>query len=709
MVFMCFRDFHSGALLSKSITSSFLALIPKNNNPLGLDEYRPICLVGSIHKIISKVLAERLKKVIGKVISSSQSAFVPGRQLLDGVVVANELVDYATKAKSEVLLFKVDFEKAYDKVNWEFLRAMMSTMGFGDRWLRWMKAIVFSSHMSVMVNGSTTKEFKVEKGLRQGDPISPFLFVIVAEGLKGLVNRAVENGDFKGFNFKRRCFIDVLKFSDDTILIGDGSWSHLWAIKSVLRAFEMVSGLGINFHKSKLIGINISDNFLEIAANFLGCRREGKEFTFLGLPIGSNPRRMGAFGGEDQKTDSKRCIHWIKWNKVCLPIEKGGLGIRRLADFNQALLVKWKWRIVDYKDSLWYGVLKARYGDINLCVAHGGALRKGEETSSHWWRDIVSLEPKDFFITNCFFSVGNGSTTSFWHSNWNSRGILKDAYPLLYSLSSLKDVSVDLMGCSRDDSWRWGDFGLGSFLPASQQSSLEQNSPGLGQQLSTSTQGGISATYASLLSVQVRSLPDMEAASFVASLVDSLRLDLQGISLDPFREDRAVWKLEDEGIFTVRSCYASFGLAHLPYGMEGEFDKVFSLVWRMDVPLKTRAFGWRCFHDRIPTRGALYRKGIIPPPPSNSFCAFCHSTEERSGHLFLSCQCADLVWRDIVEWVGFVNYKAEDIKDSFLRWFNFGRRVRVRKGKEDLVWLAVVWHIWLVRNEIVLEARLGTF
>lgn len=113
----CFGSFHSGVALLKSVTSSFLASIPKSNNPLGLDEYRPICLIGSIHKIISKVLAARIKKVIGKVISNSQSAFVPRRQLLDGVLMANEMVDHTIKERKGCLLFKVDFEKAYGMVN----------------------------------------------------------------------------------------------------------------------------------------------------------------------------------------------------------------------------------------------------------------------------------------------------------------------------------------------------------------------------------------------------------------------------------------------------------------------------------------------------------------------------------------------------------------------------------------------------------------
>lgn len=107
--------------------------------------------------------------------SPNKTTFVPGRQLMDGALVANEVVDYATKEKKECLLFKVDFEKAYDKVCWDYLRFMMRMMGFGDKWMRWMEDTVFTSHMSVLVNRSPTKEFVVKRGLRQGDPFIPFL------------------------------------------------------------------------------------------------------------------------------------------------------------------------------------------------------------------------------------------------------------------------------------------------------------------------------------------------------------------------------------------------------------------------------------------------------------------------------------------------------------------------------------------------------
>ncbi|XP_058741125.1 uncharacterized protein LOC131613475 [Vicia villosa] len=117
-------------------------------------------------------------------------------------------------------------------------------MGFGKRWMKWIEAMVFKSSICVLVNGSPTKEFLEERGLSQGAPLSPFLFVLVAEGLRGLVSRASQVQDFKGLNVKGKCYVDILQYADDTLLIGEGGWKHVWSMKFVLIGFELVSGLG---------------------------------------------------------------------------------------------------------------------------------------------------------------------------------------------------------------------------------------------------------------------------------------------------------------------------------------------------------------------------------------------------------------------------------------------------------------------------------
>jgi hypothetical protein len=164
-------------------------------------------------------------------------------------------------------------------------------MGFAGEWRRWIRACVCQSSMSVLVNGSPTEDFSVGKGLRQGDPLSPFLFLIIAEGLTCLMSKAVEIGRFHGYTVNNNISFHTLQFADDTIIVGEGTWDNLWTIKTVLRSFELVSGLKVNFFKSKLYGVNLEDNFLQASLAFLHCGVDSIPFKFLGIPVGANPRR----------------------------------------------------------------------------------------------------------------------------------------------------------------------------------------------------------------------------------------------------------------------------------------------------------------------------------------------------------------------------------------------------------------------------------
>lgn len=210
-----------------------------------------------MQKILSTLLAARLGRVIEKLVSIKQSVFIKGRNILDGVLLLNEILDLAKRDKRKCLVIKVDYEKAYDSICWKYLRYLLIRIGFGDRWLR--------------VNGSNTEDFKVEQVLRQGGPLSPLLFVIVMEGLTRLVKRAVELGDFNGFGFGEGAVVDILQFVDDIIIIGDGSNGNLWSMKVFLRGFEVIRGLKVNFSNNNIYGINISDEFMCMAATFLSC------------------------------------------------------------------------------------------------------------------------------------------------------------------------------------------------------------------------------------------------------------------------------------------------------------------------------------------------------------------------------------------------------------------------------------------------------
>lgn len=155
--------------------------------------------MGSLYKIIAKLLANKLKRVVRNLVSRSQTTFVSDRHIQDGIVVLKEIVDLEKRQKRKCLLLRVDFKKAYDNINWGFLKYVLKRSDFGERWLKWMDTCIFHWTLSVIVNGSPTSDFVIGKCLKQGGPLSSFLFSLVAEGLAKLMSKAMERGAFKGF------------------------------------------------------------------------------------------------------------------------------------------------------------------------------------------------------------------------------------------------------------------------------------------------------------------------------------------------------------------------------------------------------------------------------------------------------------------------------------------------------------------------------
>lgn len=171
-------EFYFNGIFPKGSNASFIALIPKVVDPQMLNDYIPISLIGCTYKIVAKILANRLKKIMPLIIHKRQAAFIEGRHMLHSVMIANEAVDEAKRCQKPCIVFKIDYEKAYDSVSWEFLTYMMRRMGFCTKWIQWIEGCLKS-----------TSEFLPQKGLRQGDPLSPLLFNIVVEALNGLISQ----------------------------------------------------------------------------------------------------------------------------------------------------------------------------------------------------------------------------------------------------------------------------------------------------------------------------------------------------------------------------------------------------------------------------------------------------------------------------------------------------------------------------------------
>ena len=220
-------------------------------------DYRPISLITSLYKIIVKVLARRLRGVLHQTIHSTQGAFVQGRQILDAVLIANEIVD-EKRWSGEGVAFKIDFEKAYDHVRWGFLDHVLEMKGFSPRWRKWMRGCLSSVSFAVLMNGNAKGWVKAFRGLWQGDLLSPFLFTLIADVLSRMLLRAEERNASEGFRVGRnRTKVSHLRFADDTIFFSSTREEDMMTLKSVLLVFGHIFGLKVNLDKSNIYGINL--------------------------------------------------------------------------------------------------------------------------------------------------------------------------------------------------------------------------------------------------------------------------------------------------------------------------------------------------------------------------------------------------------------------------------------------------------------------
>ena len=319
---MCFVDeVYHHYKFERSLNASFITLIPKRQNASNICDFRPISLIGSIYKMLAKVLANRLKGVLDKLISESQNAFVGGRKILDSVLIANECLDSRLKSRNPRVICKLDIEKAYDHVNWSCLLHLMERMGFSRRWRLWIEACISSVQFSVLVNGSPEGFFSCSRGLHQGDPLSPLLFLLVMEVLSRMLRKVEDEGLIQGFKAGSNAVDDLcishLLYADDTILFCDADLDQLLYVRMALTCFEAVTRLRVNMAKSEIVLVGEVQNISELADS-LCCHISGLPLSYLGMPLGASYKAVAVWNPILEKLE-RRLSGWQK-----LYLSKGG-------------------------------------------------------------------------------------------------------------------------------------------------------------------------------------------------------------------------------------------------------------------------------------------------------------------------------------------------------------------------------------------------
>ncbi|PNX80358.1 ribonuclease H, partial [Trifolium pratense] len=306
---LCSNDIYEAAkewlergYFPSSLNETNICLIPKCESPRSMKDMRPISLCNVLYKMVSKLLANRLKECLDRCVSEEQSAFVEGRSIVDNALIAIEVIHALkrrTRGRKGELALKIDISKAYDKVDWGFMRGMLERLGFANKWIHWMMLCVSSVNYSVLVNFEKVGPIFPGRGLRQGDPLSPYLFILVTEGLTTLIKNSVAKGDLHGIQICRGApTVSHLLFADDCFLFCRATLDETNHLMKILNTYEEASGQEINLTKSEVFfSRNLSIAAQEDLSRIMGVRHVLGTGNYLGLPsmIGRKKKEVFAY------------------------------------------------------------------------------------------------------------------------------------------------------------------------------------------------------------------------------------------------------------------------------------------------------------------------------------------------------------------------------------------------------------------------------
>lgn len=585
--------------------------------------------------------------------------------------MVREILHHVAHARQAAVFFKIDFAKAFDSINWEFLIHVMHTRGFPCKWIRWIQILLQTSTSRVIINGEESEYFSHKRGLRQGDPLSPMLFLIAVDVLQRMIIQVNETLD-RPLSAKLEKSILAFQYANDTAVIARADLPTMITLKLVLRLFSKISGLQINFDKSSFYPLNLDQNETLMVKAVMRCAQTQLPISYLGMPLTiRKPRKQdfiplldkiqartegwcGKFlskGGRVQLINSVlssmpiylmtcfelpkwvvkriealcrnflwgksqvqgRGISLISWEVVSLPKSCGGLGVANLELRNKSLLLRWWWKATTQSESLWYSVIHM----LKKNRPHQTHPKIWLVQGSFFWNQLIKLQPLFQWCT--MWIIGNGARISYWYDCWGSEPLrrMKDGRP----------------------------------RPIYQHLSLNE---------ALSEDSDIISSYTGTEPVPV--------------LYD--------------HDDALVWRWSTNGEYSAASVYKMLIMA-------GKTHWGFMEIWSAAAPSKVKIFTFLLLKDRILTRDGLQRRGIN----CEEHCVLCDERPlETVHHLFFQCQNAREVWAQCSDIMQSRDLVSEIWESSRLLYCS-------KEGNQRQDWvvnfMAVLWSLWRQRNEVI--------
>ncbi|XP_024016341.1 uncharacterized protein LOC112089817 [Eutrema salsugineum] len=634
-------EFFTSGSFDPRLNQTNICLIPKKDKPRAMVEFRPISLCNVSYKIISKLMCNRLKRVLPNLISETQSAFMARRLITDNILLAQEnfhALRTNPVCRESFMAIKTDMSKAYDRVEWSFLEALMIKLGFSERWVKLLMFCISSVSYQVLLNGEPRGKITPSRGLRIGDPLSPFLFILCTEALISLLKGAEEEKRISGLKVAQASPpVSHLLFADDSLFFCKAELQQGAEIFRILNTYGSASGQQLNLGKSSIMfGNRVDPNLKQGIRNAIGITSEG-EWVWVTDKLRS---AIANFWWSSKPNNGG--IHWIAWDKICIPKEMGGLGFRDLQDFNLALLAKQLWRLILYPSSLLARVLRGRY------YRQSDPLEdRNVYSPSYGWRSIMAAKP--FLKMGLRKTIGLGLNTRVWSEPWipDTRARPAIAVPIM----RYRDPGLLVYSFIRQDTKQWDIHLLRQFFQP-------------------------------------------EDVSLILGLRPSQTRTLDGYA----------WNHSKSGLYSVKSGYDLIRRTRLAQEdgtvLEPSITALKRQVWKVRTPGKMKHFMWQTLSGCIATCQNLTYRHL----GSDRSCPRCGDPEESINHLLFLCLPALQVWAlsDFPSLPGFFLSTSIYQNMSFLLLET--KEIGMTDPQKD-VYPWILWYIWKARNDKIFKGR----